>query len=149
MSRHAGPPGRRCQNGRMSTPAHLDRRPPSFGSTRADLWVQILLVLGVSLGASAVYAVISLAEDLARGPLAEAQATLNPPLSIQPVFDLLRQLAGIGLDLVPVLMALYLLAGSAGAPRTAPPRTGADPRLTPPDPAPGAVVFLLTGPAAR
>jgi len=129
----------------MSTPAHLDRRPPSFGSTRADLWVQVLLVLGVSLGASAVYAVLSLAEDLARGPLAEAEATLNPPLSVQPLFDLLRQLAGIGLDLVPVLLALYLLAGSSGALRAAARRIGLDARMPLPDLALGVLLMLVMG----
>ena len=45
----------------MSTPAHLAPRPPAFGSTRADLWLQVLLVLGVSLGASALWAALSLA----------------------------------------------------------------------------------------
>jgi len=129
----------------MSTPAPLDQRPPSFGSTRADLWVQVVLVLGVSLGASAVYAVLSLAEDLARGPLAEAEATLNPPLSVQPLFDLLHQLAGIGLDLVPVLLALYLLAGSAGALGTAARRIGLDARLPLPDLGLGTVLFVLMG----
>jgi len=129
----------------MSTPAPLDRRPPSFGSTRADLWVQVLLVLGVSLGASALYAVLSLTEDLARGPLADAEATLNPPLSDQPLFDLLRQLTGIGLDLVPVLLALYLLAGSAGALGAAARRIGLDARMPLPDLGLGAVLFLVMG----
>lgn len=79
---------------------------------RAETWFQIVLVLGVSLGASAMYAVLSLGESLLRGPLSEAQATLNRSLSPLPVIDVLRQLTGIGLDLVPVALALYLMAGS-------------------------------------
>ena len=129
----------------MSTPAHLAPRPPAFGSTRADLWTQVVLVLGVSLGASALYAVLSLAEQLARGPLSEAEATMNPPLSPQPLLDLLRQLMGIGLDLVPVLLALYLLAGSAGALGTVRRRIGLDARMPVPDLGLGTVLFLVMG----
>ncbi|MFI7483707.1 CPBP family intramembrane glutamic endopeptidase [Kocuria sp. M1R5S2] len=129
----------------MSTPSHRAPRPPAFASTRADLWVQILLVLGVSLGASALYAVISLSEDLARGPLSEARTTMNPPLSLQPLFDLVRQLTGIALDLVPVLLALYLLAGSAGAVRSVRRRVGLDARMPVPDLGLGALLFLVMG----
>ncbi|PLC13135.1 CAAX protease [Kocuria flava] len=126
-------------------PATPDRAAPVLGSARADLWTQVLLVLGVSLGASAVYAVLSLAEHLARGPLAEAQATLNPALSPLPLLDLARQLAGIGLDLVPVLLALYLLAGSAAALPAVLRRIGLDARMPWPDLGLGAVLFLLMG----
>lgn len=129
----------------MSASSRPAPGPPAFGSARADLWMQIVLVLGVSLGASAVWAVISLAEDLARGPLSEAEATMNPRLSLQPLFDLLRQLTGITLDLVPVLLALYLLAGSAGALGTARRRIGLDARAPVPDLGLGAVLFLLMG----
>lgn len=126
-----------------SPPPH--RTSPVLGSARTDLWAQVLLVLGVSLGASAIYAVLSLAENLARGPLSEAQALMNPPLSRQPVFDLLRQLTGIALDLVPVLLALYLLAGSAGAVRTVRRRIGLDARMPLPDLGLGTVLFLVMG----
>jgi membrane protease YdiL (CAAX protease family) len=129
----------------MSTPAQPVPTSPAFGSTRADLWAQVVLVLGVSLGASALYAVLSLAEDLARGPISEAQALMNPQLSRQPLFDLLRQLTGIALDLVPVLLALYLLAGSAGALRTARRRIGLDVRMPFADLSLGTILFVLMG----
>lgn len=79
---------------------------------RSELWFHIALVLGVSLGSSAVYAVLNLAETMSRGSLSDAEATLNRVLSPVPAIDLLRQLASIGFALVPVALALYLMAGS-------------------------------------
>lgn len=76
---------------------------------------EVLLVLGVSLGQSAVYAVVRLADMLSRGPLSEAQARMNTSQSERPWFDLTYQLLGIGFALVPVLLALYLL-GREGNP---------------------------------
>ena len=72
----------------------------------AEIW----LVLGLSLGASAVYSVLSLADKLSRGPLRDATATLNGSQSDRPWFDLTYQLVGIGFTLVPVLLALYFMA---------------------------------------
>ena len=73
--------------------------------------VEILIVLGLSLGASAVYAAISLVGKLtASRPLAQQKATLNPSLSHRPTLDLIYQLAGIAFTLVPVALALFLLA---------------------------------------
>jgi uncharacterized protein len=72
--------------------------------------VELLLVLGVSLGASGVYAVVQLADALTRGPLSSQTTTLNPSQSNRAVFDLIYQLLGIGFDLVPVALALFLLS---------------------------------------
>jgi len=72
----------------------------------AELW----LVLGLSLGASAVYSVLSLADKLSRGPLRDSTATLNSSQSDRPWFDLTYQLVGIGFTLVPVLLALYFMS---------------------------------------
>ncbi len=77
---------------------------------RRRLGVEVWLVLGLSLGASAIYAVLSLIDDITRGPLREATATLNRSQSDRPWFDLTYQLVGIGLAMVPVLLALYFLA---------------------------------------
>lgn len=76
---------------------------------RAEVW----LVLGLSLGQSAVYAVVSLLAKLTTGPLRDSTATLNPSLSDRPWLDLTLQLLGIGFALVPVGLALYLLQGTA------------------------------------
>jgi len=74
---------------------------------------EIFIVLGVSLGQDAVYAVISLLAKLTAGrPLAQQQATLNGSLSPRPYLDLTYQLAGIAFTLVPVALVLWLLSGS-------------------------------------
>jgi membrane protease YdiL (CAAX protease family) len=75
---------------------------------------EIVVVLGLSLGASAVYSVISLVAKLTEGrPLAQQQATLNESLSPRPYLDLTYQLVGVVFTLVPVALALLLLADRA------------------------------------
>jgi membrane protease YdiL (CAAX protease family) len=74
--------------------------------TRAEVWI----VLGLSLGQSAVYAVVSLVAQLTRGPLRDATATLNASRSDRQWLDLTLQLLGIGFAVVPVALALYLLS---------------------------------------
>jgi membrane protease YdiL (CAAX protease family) len=76
------------------------------GRTRAEVWI----VLGLSLGQSAVYALISLVAQLTRGPLRDSTATLNGSQSDRQWLDLTLQLVGIGFALVPVALALYLLS---------------------------------------
>jgi uncharacterized protein len=71
--------------------------------------VEVLLVLGVSLGQSAVYSILSLADSLTRGPLNRQVQTLNPQQNDRAVFDLIEQLLAIAFPLVPVLLALYLM----------------------------------------
>jgi membrane protease YdiL (CAAX protease family) len=73
---------------------------------------EILIVLGLSLGASAVYAMINLVAKLTAGPpLARQRATLNAPAAARPYVDLAYQLAGIAFTLVPVALVLFLLSG--------------------------------------
>jgi membrane protease YdiL (CAAX protease family) len=78
--------------------------------TRRYLGAEIWIVLGLSLGQSAVYAVISLVAKLTEGPLRDATAALNPSRSERELLDLSLQLAAIGFALVPVALAIYLLA---------------------------------------
>lgn len=73
---------------------------------RAEVWI----VLGLSLGQSAVYAVVSLARKLSEGSLRDSTATLNPSRDTVPWLDLTYQLLSIGFALVPVALALYLLS---------------------------------------
>ena len=73
---------------------------------RAEVWI----VLGLSLGQSAVYAIVSLAAALSRGPLRDATASLNASRSEREWLDLTLQLLSIGFALVPVALAIYLLA---------------------------------------
>ena len=70
---------------------------------------ELLLVLGVSLGQSAVYSILSLVDSLTRGPLNRQTQTLNPQQSDRALFDLIEQLLAIAFPLVPVLLALYLM----------------------------------------
>lgn len=118
---------------------------PGFGGHRVDLWVQILLVLGVSVGASALWSVLSLAEVLTTTGIADSQASMNQSTSPSPVFDVLRQLLAVVLALVPVLLALYFLAGSAGQLKTVLRRIGLDFKAPLPDLALGALLFLVMG----
>ena len=69
---------------------------------RKMLVFEILIVLGLSLGRSGVYAVVELLEKAAEGPLAGQTTTLNPVLDENPVFDLVYQLLGIFFSLLPV-----------------------------------------------
>jgi membrane protease YdiL (CAAX protease family) len=74
---------------------------------RTEVW----LVFGVSLGASAVYAAVSLIAKLtAARPLSQQTATLNPSQAPgRPWLDLTYQLLGIFFALVPALLAVHLL----------------------------------------
>ena len=68
-----------------------------------ELW----LVLMVSLGASAIYSILSLARKLTSTQgLAGSVTTIIQPLAKTPWLDLVSQLASISLALVPVLLAL-------------------------------------------
>ncbi len=67
-------------------------------------------MLGLSLGQSAVYALVSLTATLTRGPLSEATATLNASRSPRPYLDLTYQVLAVGFGLVPVALALFLLS---------------------------------------
>jgi membrane protease YdiL (CAAX protease family) len=82
--------------------------PPSRG--RSHLPAEIWIVLGLSLGQSAVYAVVSLIAALATGRLQDFTAALNANLSELEWLDLTLQLLSIAFALVPVALAIYLLA---------------------------------------
>jgi membrane protease YdiL (CAAX protease family) len=78
--------------------------------TRRVLTVEIVIVLLLSLGASAIYAVVSLIAKLTAGkPLSSQSAVLNASRSPRPYLDLTYQLLEIGFALVPVALVLYLL----------------------------------------
>ncbi len=78
--------------------------------TRRRLTAEVWIVLGLSLGQSAVYAMVSLAAALSRGPLRDATASLNASRSELEWLDLTLQLLAIGFALVPVALAIYLVA---------------------------------------
>jgi uncharacterized protein len=82
--------------------------------TRGYYCAEVLIVLGLSLGQSAVYAVVQLLDKATRAPLASQTTKLNPALDQREIFDLVYQLLGIFFALVPVALVLFLLA----SPRT-------------------------------
>lgn len=83
------------------------------------LRVEIWIVLGLSLGRSAVYSVYSIIKSYQSAkPVSQQTTTLHPSLSSVPVWDLIYQVTGIVFSVVPVLLAFYLLsAHGAGARR--------------------------------
>lgn len=84
-------------------------RPDRFG-------IEVLLVLGVSLGISALYSLISFADIQTRGGFRHATASLNPSESPRAWVDLLTQLVDLLNGVVPALLALFLLSRSPGLP---------------------------------
>ncbi|MBQ1075672.1 CPBP family intramembrane metalloprotease [Micromonospora sp. C31] len=112
-------------------------------ATRRMLGTETLLVLGLSLGQSAVYATVSIIAKLtADGPLSRQTAALNTSASPRPWLDLTYQLLGIVFALLPVLLAVHLLARDPGDPA----RTlGLDARRPGPDLARGAGLAALIG----
>ena len=83
---------------------------------RSVLRNEILLVLGLSVGTSAVYAVVSLIAKLtAEKSLAQQTALLNESQAPnRPWLDLTLQVLGIAFALVPVLLAVHLLNRDPG-----------------------------------
>lgn len=83
----------------------------AVGESRQRPGLEILLVLGVSLGQSAVYSILSLVNKLTyQVPLNEQTTTMNPSITPdRPWLDLAYQLAGIVFPVMPALLALYLL----------------------------------------
>lgn len=105
--------------------------------------IEVCLVLWVSLGRSAVYAVVDLvAAATAPGPVRRHHAVLNASLAPgRPNLDLTLQLLGIGFGLIPVALAGHLLI-----------RTGSrlgelwyDPRRLWPDTARGVALSAVVG----
>ena len=95
--------------------------PPQDGLVPPPPWLQrweIVAVFAVSLGASGLYALVSLIGSLtAKQSLSHQTTTLNGSLAPgRPLLDLFMQLLNITLATAPVLLVLYLLARSGERP---------------------------------
>jgi len=78
------------------------------GRTRLS-W-EVVIVLGLSLGASAVYSIVAIIARLtADKPLSRQTATINGSLSPREWLDFTYQFLGIFFDLFAVALVLYLL----------------------------------------
>lgn len=83
---------------------------------RTRLRWEVGIVLALSFGASAVYAIVAITERLTReAALSSQTATINRPLDERPEFDLVYQLLGFAFGLAPVALVVFLL-WSAGHP---------------------------------
>jgi membrane protease YdiL (CAAX protease family) len=84
---------------------------PESTVDRTRLTLEVVIVLGLSLGQSAVYSVLRIIERLTRNvPLAQQTSTLNASVTPdRPWLDLTYQMVGIAFALMPVLLALFLL----------------------------------------
>jgi membrane protease YdiL (CAAX protease family) len=87
--------------------------------SRRRLRFEVLIVLGLSLGQSAVYSLVQLLDKMTTAPLAQGTSTLNRSQSAREYFDLTYQLLDIIFALVPVALVIYFLterwpAGESG-----------------------------------
>ncbi|MDQ1608038.1 MAG: protease family protein [Microbacteriaceae bacterium] len=77
---------------------------------RKRLWWEVAIVLGLSLGASAVYSIISIIAMLTAGkPLSQQSAALNQSLSPRQWLDFTYQFLEVFFDLFAVALVIYLL----------------------------------------
>ena len=81
------------------------------GRGRRRYGVEIVCVLGVSLGASAVWSILALVEKATRPqPIGQQTTSINNSVTPdRPWLDLAYQVANIVLPLFPAFLALYLL----------------------------------------
>lgn len=78
-------------------------------TSRKTLGFEVLIVLGLSLGRSGVYAIVNLIDKMTRAPLGSQTTSLNNSLNQREYFDLTYQLLDIFFTLVPVMLVFYLL----------------------------------------
>lgn len=105
-----------------SDPGSPDAVQPSRGRLTAEVWI----VLGLSLGQAGVRAIVALIDRLTQAaPLGDQTATIVPSQSPRPWLDLTYQLLNIGFGLMPVVLAIFLLAQPHGV-RAALARIGLD-----------------------
>lgn len=81
-------------------------------ASRRRLRIEVFIVLGLSLGQSAVYSVVQLLDKMTRAPLSQATSELNRSQSPREYFDLTYQLLDILFALVPVALVFYFLSVS-------------------------------------
>ena len=103
-----------------ASPAVGETDPQRAGGVRGDgapryPGREVVLVLGVSLGISAISSLINFADIQSRGGFSGAVATLNTAQSPRAWVDLSYQLLDVVNGVMPALLALYLLSlASAG-----------------------------------
>ncbi|MEF2975732.1 CPBP family intramembrane glutamic endopeptidase [Subtercola sp. YIM 133946] len=100
-----------------TTPPGLQNDPQGPVFTRRRIGFEIVVVLALSLGSSAVYSIVQLIDLLTRpAPLGDQTATLNGTVSDRAWLDLTYQFLGIAFAIAPVLLVFYLLTLSGSNP---------------------------------
>lgn len=92
----------------VTSPTSSTPELPAPAPSRRFLAWEVILVLGLSLGRSAIYAILQLAERLSLAPLSEQSATVHSSRSRHELFDLTYQLLDSLFALVPVALVIYL-----------------------------------------
>lgn len=111
--------------------------------SRGRLWWEIAIVLSLSLGQYAVYAIVQLSYALTAPAKLSAQTThLNADLSDRDPFNLIYNLLALVFDVAPVVLVCYLL-WSSSRPRLS--RLGIDATRPLGDTARGVVLALVIG----
>ncbi|GHF18145.1 CPBP family intramembrane glutamic endopeptidase [Pseudolysinimonas yzui] len=91
-------------------PADRVTAAPPAVPARRRIVAEIVIVLGLSLGMSALYSIVTLINRATyETPLADQTATIVASRDSRPIFDLLYQLLGIASDLFPVALVCFLL----------------------------------------
>jgi membrane protease YdiL (CAAX protease family) len=86
--------------------------------SRRRLRAEILIVLGLSLGKSGIYAIVKIAERYAATtPVGDQSTTINPSRSSIDIFDLIYQVLSIAFALVPVALVIFLLSSNGNSAR--------------------------------
>lgn len=112
------------QSGRFAPPGSGDRQTEAVGArppravSRKALVIEVWLVLALSLGADAVYAVLALLNSLTVGLPLRAQSTVinSSAGANSSLLNLAYELVGIAVALVPVVLVVYLLFRSGESP---------------------------------
>jgi membrane protease YdiL (CAAX protease family) len=95
----------------LSTSSKLDI--PATVS-RARLWWEIAIVLSLSLGQYAIYAIVALADAATKSTALSQQTTsINTRLNDREVFDFTYQLLALIFDVAPVALVCFLLWSSS------------------------------------
>ncbi|MGB3685997.1 MAG: CPBP family intramembrane glutamic endopeptidase [Ornithinimicrobium sp.] len=115
--------------------------------SRRGLLYETALVLGISLGASALWSVLSLIRKLtAQQSLAAQTTSINVAVTPDRLWlDLAYQVVGIVIALVPVALALHLIGRELGGSLAAARHTGFDLRHPAADLARGAALAAVIG----
>ncbi|GAA2066044.1 CPBP family intramembrane glutamic endopeptidase [Leifsonia soli] len=83
---------------------------PVERAARPRLWWEVAIVLGLSLGQSAIYSIVTIIDRSTQStPLADQKADVNPVQSSREVFDFLYQVLGNLFPLFAVALVVYLL----------------------------------------